>query len=80
MQKKQRTDETVSKFLPSLNNHVTCLVEMARFEFRTLGTKAERYDYCATRPVCLYTIFFIFGTLDRSLHEQEGVRTLVIGG
>jgi hypothetical protein len=27
----------------------------ARFEPRTLGTKAERYDHCATRPVVLCT-------------------------
>ncbi len=26
-------------------------VEKAGFEPRTLGTKAERYDHCASRPV-----------------------------
>jgi hypothetical protein len=31
--------------------HVTCFVEKARFEPRTLSTKAERYDHCGTRPV-----------------------------
>jgi hypothetical protein len=34
-----------------MKRHVTCFVEKARFEPRTLGTKAERYDHCATRPV-----------------------------
>jgi hypothetical protein len=34
-----------------MKRHVTCFVEKAGFEFRTLGTKAERYDHCATRPV-----------------------------
>jgi hypothetical protein len=28
-------------------------VEKAGFKPRTLGTKAERSDHCATRPVCL---------------------------
>jgi hypothetical protein len=34
-----------------MKRHVTCFVEKAGFEPRTLGTKAERYDNCATRPV-----------------------------
>ena len=34
-----------------MKRHVTCFVEKAGFEPRTLGTKAERYDHCATRPV-----------------------------
>jgi hypothetical protein len=38
------------------NNHeeacnMLCGKKKARFEPRTLGTKAERYDHCATRPV-----------------------------
>ncbi len=47
------------KFLASFNNyeeatmkrHVPCFVEKSGFEPRTLGTKAERYDHCATRLV-----------------------------
>ncbi len=34
-----------------MNRLVTCFVKKAGFEPRTLGTKAERYDHCATRPV-----------------------------
>jgi hypothetical protein len=34
-----------------MKRHVTCFVEKAGFEPRTLGTSAERYDHCATRPV-----------------------------
>ncbi len=34
-----------------MKRHVTCFVEKAGFESRTLGTKAERYDHCATRLV-----------------------------
>ncbi len=34
-----------------MKRHVTCFVEKAGFEPRTLGTKAESYDNCATRPV-----------------------------
>ncbi len=36
-----------------MKRHVTCFVEKAGFEPRTLGTKAERYDHCAgaTRQV-----------------------------
>jgi hypothetical protein len=34
-----------------MKRHVTCFVEKAGFEPRTLGTKAKRYDHCATRPV-----------------------------
>jgi hypothetical protein len=36
-----------------MKRHITCSVEKAGFEPRTLGTKAERYDQCATRPVDL---------------------------
>ncbi len=35
----------------TMKRHVTCFVEKDGFEPRTLGTKAERYDHCATRPV-----------------------------
>ncbi len=37
----------------SMKRHVTCFVEKAGFEPRTLGTdsEAERYDHCATRSV-----------------------------
>jgi hypothetical protein len=35
----------------TMMRHVTCFVEKAWIEARTLGTKAERYDHCATRPV-----------------------------
>ncbi len=39
-----------------MKRHVTCFVEKAGFEPRTLGTKVERYDHCATRPVrCVLT-------------------------
>ncbi len=34
-----------------MKRHATCFVGKAGFEPRTLGTKAERYDHCATRPV-----------------------------
>jgi hypothetical protein len=34
-----------------MKRHVTCFVEKAGFEPRTLGTKVERYDHCGTRPV-----------------------------
>ncbi len=34
-----------------MKRHVTCFVEKAGFEPKTLGTKAECYDPCATRPV-----------------------------
>ncbi len=34
-----------------MKRHVTCFVEKAGFEPMTLGTKAERYDHCATRQV-----------------------------
>ncbi len=34
-----------------MRRHVTCFVEKAGFKPRTLGTKAERCDHCATRPV-----------------------------
>jgi hypothetical protein len=36
-----------------MKRHVTCFVEKAGFEPRTLGTKAECYDHCATSPVDL---------------------------
>ncbi len=32
---------------------MTCFVEKAGFEPRTLGTKAERYNHCATRQVVI---------------------------
>jgi hypothetical protein len=37
----------------TMKRYVTCIVEKAGFrvEPRTLGTKAERNDHCATRPV-----------------------------
>ncbi len=35
----------------TMKRHVTCFVQKAGFEPRTLGTKAERNDRCATRPV-----------------------------
>jgi hypothetical protein len=35
----------------TMKRHVTCFVEKAGFEPRTLGTNAERYDHCAARPV-----------------------------
>ncbi len=35
----------------TMKRHVTCFVEKARFEPRTVGTQAERYDHCSTRPV-----------------------------
>jgi hypothetical protein len=34
-----------------MKRHVTCFVEKVGFEPSTLGTKAERHDHCATRPV-----------------------------
>jgi hypothetical protein len=34
-----------------MKRHVTCFVEKVGFEPRSLGTKAERCDHCATRPV-----------------------------
>jgi hypothetical protein len=34
-----------------MKRHATCFVEKVGFEPRTLGTEAERYDHCATRPV-----------------------------
>ncbi len=34
-----------------MKRHVTCFVEKAGFEPMSLGTKAERYDHCATRLV-----------------------------
>ncbi len=34
-----------------MKRHVTCCVEKQGFEPRTVDTKAERYDHCATRPV-----------------------------
>ncbi len=40
-------------------SHVTCFVEKARFEPRTLGTKVERYDHYATHPV-KRTNYFLF--------------------
>jgi hypothetical protein len=39
-----------------MKRHVTCFVEKALFEPRTLGTKVERYDHCATRPVLVKMI------------------------
>ncbi len=36
-----------------MKRHVTCFVEKVGFEPKTLGTKAERYDHCATRPVMI---------------------------
>ncbi len=33
-----------------MKRHVTCFAEKAWFEPRTLSTKADRYDHCATRP------------------------------
>jgi hypothetical protein len=39
-----------------MKRHVTCFVEKAGFEPRTLITKAERYDHCATRPVNLLSM------------------------
>jgi hypothetical protein len=35
----------------TMKRHVTCFVEKAGFEPRTLGTKAEHYDHYATRPM-----------------------------
>ncbi len=40
----------------TIKRHVTSFVEKARFETRTLRTKAERYDHCATRPVVVVCI------------------------
>ena len=34
-----------------MKKYVKCFVGKAGFEPRTLGTKAERHDHCATRPV-----------------------------
>ncbi len=39
-----------------MKRHVTCFVEKAGFKPRTLGTKAERYDHCATRPVLVFLV------------------------
>jgi hypothetical protein len=39
-----------------MKRHVSCFLEKAGFEPRTLGTKAERYDHCATRPAINQTI------------------------
>ncbi len=36
-----------------MKRHVTCFVEKGGFEPRTVGTKAERYDHCATSRVWL---------------------------
>ncbi len=36
-----------------MKRHVKCFVGKAGFEPRTLGTKVERYDHCATRQVML---------------------------
>ncbi len=44
----------VQKVLISFNNHEEAckmLCGKAGFEPRTFGTKAERYDHCAARPV-----------------------------
>ncbi len=38
-----------------MKRHATCFVEKAWFEPRTLGTKAERYNHCATRQVTKLT-------------------------
>ncbi len=49
----------------TMKRHVTCFVEKAGFEPRTLGTKAERYDHCSTRlvsmPAKLWWFSSIFG-------------------
>jgi hypothetical protein len=42
-----------------MKRYVTCFVEKAWFEPRALGTKAERYDHGATRPVGLF-LFLAF--------------------
>jgi hypothetical protein len=53
----------ICKILASFNNHeeaCNMLVEKAGFEPRTLGTTAERYDHCTTRPVGYLYIVFSF--------------------
>jgi hypothetical protein len=43
-----------------MKRHVTCSVEKAGIEPRTLDTKAERYDQCANaRFILLQTLFII---------------------
>jgi hypothetical protein len=42
---------SAGKLLASFNNHDKACNIKAGFEPRTLGTKTERYDHCATRPV-----------------------------
>jgi hypothetical protein len=37
-----------------MKRHVPCFMEKAGFEPRTLGTKAERYNHSATRPVAIF--------------------------
>ena len=51
-----------------MNRHVlvTCFVEKTGFEPRTLGTKAERYDHCATRSRAQPPITALFSPSCRS--------------
>ncbi len=52
-----------------MKRHVTCFVEKAGFEPRTLGTKAERHDHCATRPVYdIITLYMISYTISQDIY------------
>ncbi len=55
----------------TMKRHVTCFVEKAGFEPKTLGTKAERYDHCTTRPVTFYSLLL---TLQANEYEQIGIQ------
>jgi hypothetical protein len=51
--------------------HVTCFVEKAGFESRTLGTKVERYDHCATRPVDVIDYWLYLSTYPGSVRLKS---------
>ncbi len=62
-----------------MKRHVTCFVEKARFEPMTLGTKAERYDHCATRQVKgaeenQVERNVLVGTVDAASHSTYGTQ------
>ncbi len=73
------------KFLPhsnrqlAENRHVMCVVEKARFEPRTLGTRTERAINCATTPVgWLAYIKNTYQDGDAALGPSVGQGTLVL--
>ncbi len=53
-----------------MKRHVTCFVEKAGFEPRSLGTKAERYNHCATRLVRVLHDF-------KTAYETNGLERLL---